>query len=175
MKKKRDEERRFVSMLIEKGYEVDVLNVPEADLTLRGDDSQSILLVQGKTIFVDRTFHIESVTTAATGTITAEAAARIVQRGRKNPAPRSLPHPTPLKHEPETIYPVPRLGEFILLCVLPKKARESLPGDLAEEFAEIERTFGLRSARIWYWIQVLKAIGPLVGLGFAWLTRQLGR
>jgi hypothetical protein len=60
---------------------------------------------------------------------------------------------------------VPRLGELILLCVLSKKARESLPGDLAEEFAEIVLKHGLRKARFWYWCQVVRSIGPLVRLG----------
>ena len=75
---------------------------------------------------------------------------------------------------------VPRLGEFILLCVLSKKARESLPGDLAEEFAEIVLKHGLRKAHFWYWCQVVRSIGPLVRLGLvssliAWMLRQFGR
>lgn len=78
-------------------------------------------------------------------------------------------------------YDVPRLGEFLLLCVLSKKARESLPGDLAEEFiTKIVPKVGLRRARLWYWCQVVKSMGPLMRLGlvsslFAWVLRQLGR
>ena len=69
-------------------------------------------------------------------------------------------------HQAQTVS-VPKLGEFLLYLFLSKEQRESLPGDLEEEFITvIVPKFGLRQAKLWYWSQVLRSIGPL-------LTRQV--
>ena len=55
----------------------------------------------------------------------------------------------------------PRLGEYALLFFLSKKDRINIPGDLEEEYREIDRKFGTRAARIWYYKQVITSVGPL--------------
>ena len=76
----------------------------------------------------------------------------------------------------------PQIGEKLLYLFLDKKSRESLPGDLQEEFeTTIVPKFGVRYARFWYWWQVLRSIGPLLCkqirkfLTFAWIAEKLHR
>lgn len=71
---------------------------------------------------------------------------------------------------------VPRWGEITLLFVLPKKARETMPGDLAEEFRDrIVPKMHPLLARAWYWWQVGCAV-PWVWLAVAFelLKRKIG-
>jgi hypothetical protein len=61
----------------------------------------------------------------------------------------------------ESIGP-PHGAEFLLYVMLPKSQRESLPGDLEEEFHLVERKFGPQHARIWYWSEVARSVGPIL-------------
>ena len=64
---------------------------------------------------------------------------------------------------PQPEYGYSRRAEYILYLVLPKKDRESVPGDLAEEYETvILPRFGPRRAKWWYWKQVLFSIGPIL-------------
>jgi hypothetical protein len=47
-------------------------------------------------------------------------------------------------------------GALFILALLPRNRRESITGDLEEEFRSIYPTYGLRFARIWFWAQVIK-------------------
>jgi hypothetical protein len=83
----------------------------------------------------------------------------------------------------------PRAAEFLLCCCLPKEDRETLIGDLEEEYqTKIFPKFGARKARIWYWCQAVRSIAPLVrnllikssfgtaAVGAAaWVWEKLGR
>jgi hypothetical protein len=56
----------------------------------------------------------------------------------------------------------PRFPKFLLLLI-PKKNREYVIGDLEEEFHTIlVPEYGYRTARCWYWAQVLAAFLPIV-------------
>ena len=92
--------------------------------------------------------------------------------------------------EPERfthVFP-PKVAELILYFMLPKELRESLPGNLEEEYRTIILPkFGKRAASIWYWKQVFASAAPVVrsrlgkwiaiawfGKVAAWLTSKLG-
>jgi len=61
----------------------------------------------------------------------------------------------------------PRWAERLLLIVLPRRDRETIPGDLLEEFREVVLpSRGRAGARIWYVRQVLSLV-PGVMLGVA--------
>lgn len=81
---------------------------------------------------------------------------------------------------------VPLHAEFLFSLFLSKADRQTIPGDLEEEFlTSILPKFGPRRAKFWYWSQALTAIArcnPLVkwafvGGGifkvFAWITRRI--
>lgn len=89
--------------------------------------------------------------------------------------------------KPEPV-PPPRKAELVLRFLLPKDARESLLGDLEEEFRTIMvPKYGLRTAKVWYWKQVAASVWPVFrsvlgkwiavawfGKLAAWLTSKLG-
>jgi hypothetical protein len=56
----------------------------------------------------------------------------------------------------------PRVGEYLLSLCLPRKDREVVAGDLEEEFASKAESRGTFVARVWYWSQVVRSIGPVV-------------
>lgn len=57
----------------------------------------------------------------------------------------------------------PKSAEFLLHLILPKSLRETLLGDLEEEFrGVILPKFGHQRARWWYWAQVTRSILPLI-------------
>lgn len=153
--------------------------IPKDVYKLLGEDaSREALEKTVREYFVPFDSSADSAANAAA----VRAAIDNLRRRIGNAAAHHTAHPTAIERKSSTARcrDVPRLGELILLCVLSKKARESLPGDLAEEFAEIVLQHGLRSARFWYWCQVVRSIGPLVRLGLvssliAWMLRQFGR
>ncbi len=55
----------------------------------------------------------------------------------------------------------PKFGELILYKFTSKDDRESLIGDLTEEYLEILSKSGRRVADFWYYKQVLSSIWPL--------------
>lgn len=69
----------------------------------------------------------------------------------------------------------PRLCRYLLQRLLPGHARESLVGDLDEEFLRYRRPKGPARARVWYWAQSIRTLiavsrraqagGPRSGLG----------
>ena len=83
---------------------------------------------------------------------------------------------------------LPKTAEKLLYIILPKSAREHLPGDLEEEYrTTILPKFGSRYAKIWYWKQAVGSIGPIIRsqllklLGFAsvakvaqWVSQRFG-
>jgi hypothetical protein len=73
---------------------------------------------------------------------------------------------------------VPQMAEQLAILFLPKHLRESLLGDLEEEFQTIILPkFGVRFASRWYWLQVLRSVYPIVGVALlklgliAWLGK----
>lgn len=65
----------------------------------------------------------------------------------------------------------PKTAQFILYLVIPRKEREPLLGDLREEYETIIRPqLSLRQARIWYWVQVMTSVGPILGRRLAKLA-----
>ena len=82
----------------------------------------------------------------------------------------SITHPGKLASSP------PKAAKFVLLLV-PRRYREHLVGDLEEEYTTIVLPeYGAKSARLWYWWQVITSIAPLLwqqakevaGLVFVW-------
>jgi hypothetical protein len=55
----------------------------------------------------------------------------------------------------------PRFAALLLKLVVPDEEQESIPGDLAEEFATAKRS------NLWYWRQVMSSIGYLAWKSFA--------
>lgn len=79
------------------------------------------------------------------------------------------------------------LATYLLYLLLSKQDRETIPGDLEEEFTKfILPKFGAHRAWLWYWVQTVLAIGlrnPLcrwffIGGGLVklgeWITRKIG-
>lgn len=62
----------------------------------------------------------------------------------------------------------PQLGERILLLILSKEERINIPGDLAEEYAEIAEKHGKRFAKVWYYKQVGTSAWPLIWKCLKW-------
>lgn len=74
----------------------------------------------------------------------------------------------------------PRWSEYLLYLVLPKEERETVPGDLLEEYRSIILPkFGYRLARVWFLKQVFASIWPFLkrrvikALGLASLWKLL--
>jgi hypothetical protein len=58
----------------------------------------------------------------------------------------------------------PKKAEYLLYYLLTKPDRESIPGDLEEEYRTIiVPKFGPQYARIWYWKQVILSVWPIIG------------
>jgi len=52
-------------------------------------------------------------------------------------------------------------AEFLLYLLLGQREADWIAGDLQERLPKMRRKFGLRRARLWYWSQVIRSIGPL--------------
>jgi hypothetical protein len=73
----------------------------------------------------------------------------------------------------------PRFAHYILYLFLAKKDRESLPGDLEEEYLTVVLpAFGPRRAKVWYCTQVLASVGPImvnaIRKAFKWAATASG-
>jgi hypothetical protein len=67
-----------------------------------------------------------------------------------------------LKHIPVRRDKVPRVGEYVLYLLLPRKDRDPIIGDLHEMYFDtIKPKFGRAAAWWWYWAQVVKCLGTL--------------
>lgn len=62
----------------------------------------------------------------------------------------------------------PQSGERVLLLLLTKEERVNIPGDLAEEFAEIAAKHGARYAKLWYYKQVAASTWPMMRKAIRW-------
>ena len=67
----------------------------------------------------------------------------------------------------------PVIARGLLRLCLPPSEVESIPGDLEEEFAGLLAARGLPAAKRWYWAQVLRSFGPL--LGYRLREQRVGR
>jgi hypothetical protein len=57
---------------------------------------------------------------------------------------------------------VPRIGEYVLYLLLPRRDRDPIIGDLREIYFEtIEPKFGRAAAWWWYWTQVARCLSAL--------------
>ena len=54
----------------------------------------------------------------------------------------------------------PKLAEAILRRSLRSRYRDQQLGDLREAFSGLKDQKGIAEARLWYWRQVLKSVGP---------------
>jgi hypothetical protein len=64
----------------------------------------------------------------------------------------------------EDVVAPPRLARGLLLLSLPASERESIPGDLEEEFAILLASgTSVAAARAWYWRQARRSAAPLLG------------
>lgn len=62
----------------------------------------------------------------------------------------------------------PQFGERILIHLLTKEECITIPGDLAEEYAEIAARHGERYAKLWYYKQLAASALPLIRKVFRW-------
>ena len=75
----------------------------------------------------------------------------------------------------------PRSAEYIAYLFLSRTERETLLGDLAEEYPVVVARFGLRGAKIYFYKQVLTSIWPLVRKAvikwgaFGWVVELIRR
>jgi hypothetical protein len=74
---------------------------------------------------------------------------------------------------------VPSAGQMLLPFLLPKKLRQTVPGDLQEEFEQYSAMYGEKYAIIWYWWQVggiaIQALLLCGGIGWAvWIVQKIG-
>lgn len=67
---------------------------------------------------------------------------------------------TVFESERETVR-LPRPGKYLLCLFLTERERESLIGDLTEEYQEIFLAFGHRKAKCWFYEQVFDSLWPL--------------
>lgn len=61
----------------------------------------------------------------------------------------------------------PIRAEIIMRFVLPKSDRDSLLGDLEEEYRYMLAKFGIATARKWYWAQCGRTVAAYVWSGFS--------
>jgi len=59
----------------------------------------------------------------------------------------------------------PQFAVRLLNLFIPDEQRETIPGDLLEEFADVASKSGIRSARSWFWRQTIVTIAHMLGDG----------
>jgi hypothetical protein len=74
----------------------------------------------------------------------------------------------------------PGLAEWLLALVVPRRRADALLGDLEERFHRNVDSRGLRRARMLYWAEALRSIGPILWmkakqLGFLALVAEIWR
>ncbi len=60
----------------------------------------------------------------------------------------------------------PRIAVWLLNLFTPYEQKESIPGDLLEEFADVASKSGVAHARRWYWRQSVRTVFHLIRSGF---------
>ena len=61
----------------------------------------------------------------------------------------------------------PKIAEYVLYLFLSKAERVYFIGDLNEEYIEVQNKFGSRSAKVWFYKQVLDSLTPLFWRSFS--------
>ena len=72
---------------------------------------------------------------------------------------RDFPESAPQEREGESSKP--RNAQYLLWLLMPRAQREAVIGDIAEQFAQVEQSQGLRRARAWYWCEVARSLWPI--------------
>jgi hypothetical protein len=57
---------------------------------------------------------------------------------------------------------LPKIGQALVCLFLSDAEQTYVLGDLNEEFLELGQVFGDRRARVWFYGQVLRSLGPLI-------------
>lgn len=60
----------------------------------------------------------------------------------------------------------PRFAALLLVLILPEREKETLRGDLVEEYNLVVASLGERRARRWYWKQMARSVAPLLWASF---------
>src|SRR5215468_6154796 len=60
----------------------------------------------------------------------------------------------------------PRFAALLLVLILPEREKETLRGDLVEEYNLVVASLGERRARRWYWEQMARSVAPLLWASF---------
>jgi putative ABC transport system permease protein len=62
----------------------------------------------------------------------------------------------------------PSLARWLLIKMTRAEERESVANDFAEIYAQMKKNRGIRSARSWYWAQVLKSVPMFFKIRISW-------
>lgn len=62
----------------------------------------------------------------------------------------------------------PRLAERIMARMFPDQGRYTTLGDLAEVYSRLAAAHGARRANAWYWMQVVRSLGPFIVNAWYW-------
>lgn len=57
---------------------------------------------------------------------------------------------------------LPKAGEFLLYLFLSTLERDAIVGDLEEQFPKVQRKFGERAARVWFYNHIWFSLWPLL-------------
>jgi hypothetical protein len=74
----------------------------------------------------------------------------------------------------------PALAEWLVALIVPRRRADAVLGDLEERFQRDAASRGLRRARLRYWAEALRSVGPIVWikakrLGFLALVAEIWR
>ena len=75
----------------------------------------------------------------------------------------------------------PRNAEYILRLILPKANRQTIIGDLIEEYAEVRNRFGQNRADYWFRVQVAFSLWPIIrrlllkAISLTWIVKLIRR
>ena len=59
----------------------------------------------------------------------------------------------------------PSAGMLVLSLLAPLRYREEIAGTMEEEYNEVIKQFGSRKAKLWFWLEIMRAIIPFFFLG----------
>lgn len=83
---------------------------------------------------------------------------------------RLVKNKTSVKSLPNEQTESPKPAQLLLYLLLPKKQREAVIGDLEEQYTEACQRLGKRGADIWYFVEVMKSVWPILA---AWGKKLL--
>lgn len=64
-------------------------------------------------------------------------------------------------------------AEFLLHLFMEPRSCDALVGDLNERHRILRKRFGRRKANFWYWVQVLRSVGPIVWVGLMRIVKRM--